>query len=130
MIKNNEEKQEVKINHDFPCLINLNMNKINCYNKNIKKIELFKEGIERTNLLCLDLTKVFVEFKSARNKNYYDKINEIKEVLEIKQTEYNKTLCETFVNENEIKILSAKLEKKCLENFQNLEEEIKIILNY
>ena len=62
LIKTEEEEKNENIICDFPCLYNLNMNEADCYNRNRKKIKLFKGGIEKTNLSILYLTSVLSGF--------------------------------------------------------------------
>ena len=63
-----------------PCFNNLNLKKNKCLNKNSEKIKLIKEGIEKTNLICLDILEILKNLKFENNKEpKKEKVGEKKE---------------------------------------------------
>jgi len=124
LIKNKEEKENQNITYDIPCLNNLNMNKTDCFNRNIKKIKLIKEGIESLNLQFFDLTNVLYGYnlKNKGVKEYGSEIEKIQKDLEKKQKEYIQALKMIFESE---------IDKKKFQGieFKNLDRQIKEIIN-
>ena len=117
LIKNNEDKFFC----DNPCLYNLNLNNNNCYNKNIEKIELIKNGIKSINLSCLDLTGILKEYninnekkQSKNNKaekinkgidvSYEDEIQNFQNDLKEESEKYKKNLIDTLYNKSKVEI--------------------------
>lgn len=97
------------------------MNKTDCFNRNIKKIKLIKEGIESLNLQFFDLTNVLYGYnlKYTGVKEYGTKIQKD---LEKKQKEYIQALK---------MILESEIDKKKFQGieFKNLDRQIKEIIN-
>ena len=100
------------------------MNKTDCFNRNIKKIKLIKEGIESLNLQFFDLTNVLYGYnlKNKGVKEYGSEIEKIQKDLEKKQKEYIQALKMIFESE---------IDKKKIQGieFKNLDRQIKEIIN-
>ena len=129
LIKNKEEKQKENIICDFPCLYNLNMNKTDCFNKNIEKIKLLKIGIERTNLSALDLTSVLYGYKiqNEYSRKYYDEINSLNDDLKIKLDTYKnaeKEILNNKIDKERLEKMISEENKKEFEKLTQLEEII------
>ena len=81
------QKDEEKNLRDSPYLYNLDLSKNDCYNKNIDKINLLKEAIEKTTLYCLDISHILYGNKPDKfikdyyNKNYRNEIDKLNEDL-------------------------------------------------
>lgn len=107
------------------------MNETDCFNKNSEKIKLIKEVIEKTGLLCLDMTDVLFGFKNRGtfNKDYYDEVEKIKVYLIEKQKEYKQALKERLIYEDEVNKLQTKLGEGIKEEFKNLEKYVNDIIN-
>ena len=137
LIKNKEEKENQNITYDIPCLNNLNMNKTDCFNRNIKKIKLIKEGIESLNLQFFDLTNVLYGYnlKNKGVKEYGSEIEKIQKDLEKKQKEYRQ-IKEIINNENSKKLIFIREEAKKLKSDLVINEDkdednkLKQIINY
>ena len=74
--RNSLVKKEDELNFfSTPCLSNLNMNKIECFNKNAGKVSILNEYITKnTNLFCLDMSSVLLsklDYEENNNFNYY-----------------------------------------------------------
>ena len=123
LIKNEKENQNKNISFDKPCLCNLNMNRADCFNKNINKNKLLQEGINRTNLSILDLISVLNGYKieNKLDENYYKGINSIKEDL-VNKLKENKAL-EKEINNCKIDIEKLKKNIEYMEEFENIDIE-------
>ena len=62
------------------------MSQNECYNNNIKKLELIKAGFENINLPCLDL--VYVLCEKNKYKKYKEKKEEDKKDKDKKEKKY------------------------------------------
>ena len=127
LIKNKEEKENENISYDPPCLYNLNMNKIDCFNKNNKKIKLIKEIIDNLNLPCIDLTRVLFgcDFGCEGNKKYKEKIETIKNDLKNKNEKYIKALKENL--ESEVDKKKIKMDE--YNEYKHLDQYIETLIN-
>ena len=127
LIKNKEEKENETISYDPPCLYNLNMNKIDCFNKNNKKIKLIKEIIDNLNLPCIDLTRVLFgcDFGCEGNKKYKEKNETIKNDLKNKKEKYIKALKENL--ESEVDKKKIKLDE--YNEYKHLDQYIETLIN-
>ena len=90
------QKEEEKNLRSSPYLYNLDLSKNDCYNKNIDKINLLKEAIEKTTLYCLDISHILYGNKPDKfikdyyNKNYRKEIDKLNEDLNKKLKDYIK----------------------------------------
>ena len=148
--RNSLVKKEDDFNFSsIPCLSNLNMNKIECFNKNAGKVRILSEYITKnTNLFCLDMSSVLLsklDFEENKNFKYYinstdkeclqlfpykynNEINSFKDWLMKKSDKYKRRereLCLNKVNlENSRKNFEEDDKKKFDELDQKLIEEI------
>ena len=79
-------------------LYNLDLSSNDCFNKNIDKIELLKNGIKHITLFCLDISKVLYgrqidEFMKNKSNNIYKSyVESLKNELEKDLKENNKII--------------------------------------
>ena len=125
-IKNENEKKEKDIKYNISCLNNLNLNNAETYNQNSEKIQLIKKGIDKINVVCLDLTSVLKDINSANiNFDYYKEVSSLLNDLKKKNDEYKKALNEIFVNEVDKKNYEVRLIGKNTDDLNDLDSFIK-----
>ena len=131
LIKLEEEKGRKDNLYDIPCLYNLNMNEIDCFNRNSQKMKIIKEGIDRTNISLLDMTSVLNGFKfnNTGNKDYFDEINIIVKDLNSKQEKYKNCLKDILENEVDVLKYKKQLGEDIKAKFFDLEDRIENIIN-
>ena len=125
-IKNENEKKEKDVKYNISCLNNLNLNNAETYNQNSEKIQLIKKGIDKINVVCLDLTSVLKDINSANiNFDYYKEVSSLLNDLKKKNDEYKKALNEIFVNEVDKKNYEVRLIGKNTDDLNDLDSFIK-----
>ena len=68
------KKEEEKNLKGSPYLYNLDLSNNDCYNKNIDKIKLLKEAIEKTTLYCLDISHILYGKEPDNFRKDYDNV--------------------------------------------------------
>ena len=126
------------------------MSQNECYNNNIKKLELIKAGFENINLPCLDLVYVLCEknkYKKYKEKKeedkkdkdkkgkeisdniYYEQFENINKFLSEKAGEYKKVLDEIINNKVVHENIKNELTIDEKNDLKKYEEKIKEIIN-
>ena len=131
LVKNKQEKEAGISFYSIPCLYNLNMNETYCFNRNIEKIKLIKEGFEKNNLKCIDILSVLYGSKSENlgTINYYNNIEKLNLDLQQKQEIYKNALREIQEKEVDEKKYKRPLGEEIKGEFKDLETNVDKIIN-
>ena len=127
MIKNENEQRKKDIKFFNACLYNLNLSNSELYNQNSEKIKLIKNIVNKTNLLCLDITFTLKDKHSEKNLNFYycKAVDEIVNILKNENEIYKKAINEIFVKEIEKKYYEEKIKEKFNYDYKNIDLFVK-----
>ena len=127
MIKNENEQRKKDIKFYNACLYNLNLSNSELYNQNSEKIKLIKNIVNKTNLLCLDITFTLKDKHNEKNLNFYycETVDEIVNILKNENEIYKKAINEIFVKEIEKKYYEEKIKEKFNYDYKNIDLFVK-----